>query len=118
MTNHHDDLFPKPQMTTRHDQTSPTKHPRTKTNSDTAVAHRDRLELRTGPGARPRMTHAPASREIHYRLHHVGLGRHHAGKTVLILVHDLHVRIITTSGQLLRDFELNPDRDCQPQPQT
>jgi transposase InsO family protein len=52
------------------------------------------------------------------RLHHIGLGRRHAGKTVLLLVHDRHVRIITTSGQLLRDFQLNPDRDYQPQPQT
>ena len=52
------------------------------------------------------------------RLHHIGLGRRHAAKTVLILVHDLHVRIITTSGQPLRDFELNPDRDYQPQPKT
>ena len=51
------------------------------------------------------------------RLHHIGLGRRHAGKTVLILVHDLHVRIITTSGALLRDFQLNPDKDYQPQPQ-
>jgi hypothetical protein len=50
------------------------------------------------------------------RLHHIGLGRRHRGKTVLILVHDLHIRIITTSGQLLRDLELNPDRDYQPQP--
>jgi transposase InsO family protein len=50
------------------------------------------------------------------RLHHIGLGRRHRGKTVLILVHDLHIRIITTSGQLLRDLELNPDQDYQPQP--
>jgi transposase InsO family protein len=52
------------------------------------------------------------------RLHHIGLGRRHAGTTVLILVHDLHVRIITTSGTPLRDFQLNPDKDYQPQPQT
>jgi transposase InsO family protein len=52
------------------------------------------------------------------RLHHIGLGRRHRAKTVLILVHDLHIRIITTSGQLLRDLELDPDRDYQPQPKT
>jgi transposase InsO family protein len=49
------------------------------------------------------------------RLHHIGLGRRHAGTTVLILVHDRHVRIITTSGKPLRDFQLNPDKDYQPQ---
>ena len=52
------------------------------------------------------------------RLHHIGLGRRHAGKTVLILVHDRHVRIITTSGKPLRDFQLDPDRDYQPQAKT
>jgi hypothetical protein len=34
---------------------------------------------------------------------------------VLILVKDLHVRITTTDGQLLRDFHLDPTRDYQPQ---
>jgi transposase InsO family protein len=52
------------------------------------------------------------------RLHHIGLGRRHAGTTVLILVHDRHVRIITTSGKPLRDFQLNPDKDYQPQGKT
>jgi len=52
------------------------------------------------------------------RLHHIGLGRRHAGKPVLLLVADLHVRIITSSGALLRDFELDPSRDYQPQPKT
>jgi transposase InsO family protein len=49
------------------------------------------------------------------RLHHIGMGRRHRGTPVLILVHDLHVRILTTSGTLLRDFELDPSRDYQPQ---
>ena len=52
------------------------------------------------------------------QLHHIGMGRRHAGKTVLMLVHDLHVRIITTSGTMLRDFQLDPTRDYQPQPKT
>ena len=52
------------------------------------------------------------------RLHHIGIGRRHAGKTVLILAHDKHIRIITTSGTLLRDFQLDPTRDYQPQPRT
>jgi transposase InsO family protein len=52
------------------------------------------------------------------RLHHIGLGRRHAGTPVLLLVHDLHVRILTTSGRLLRDFQLDPSRDYQPQQKT
>ena len=51
------------------------------------------------------------------RLHHIGIGRRHAGTPVLLLVHDLHVRVITNRGQLLRDFTLNPARDYQPQAQ-
>lgn len=52
------------------------------------------------------------------RLHHIGIGARHRGTTVLILVHDLHVRILSTSGQLLRDFQLDPSRDYQPQQPT
>jgi transposase InsO family protein len=52
------------------------------------------------------------------RLHHIGIGRRHARKTVLILVKDHHVRITTTDGEVLRDFELDPARDYQPQPKT
>ncbi len=52
------------------------------------------------------------------RLHHIGIGRRHAGTPVLVLVHDLHVRILTTSGRLLRDFQLHPHRDYQPQQKT
>lgn len=52
------------------------------------------------------------------RLHHIGIGRRHRGRHVLILVKDLHVRISTTDGELLRDFQLDPSRDYQPQPKT
>jgi hypothetical protein len=40
------------------------------------------------------------------RLHHIGLGRRHKGRHVLILVKDLHVRITTTDCEVLRDFQL------------
>jgi transposase InsO family protein len=49
------------------------------------------------------------------RLHHVGLGRRFKGTRVLVLVRDLHVRVITEEGELLRDFTLDPTRDYQPQ---
>jgi transposase InsO family protein len=52
------------------------------------------------------------------RLHHIGIGRRHAARPVLILVKDRHVRITTTRGEVLRDFELDPTRDYQPQPKT
>ena len=52
------------------------------------------------------------------RLHHIGLGRRYAGQPVLVLVHDLHIRVLSTSGQLIRDLTLDPTRDYQPQAQT
>ena len=49
------------------------------------------------------------------RLHHIGLGRRHAGTRVLVLARDLDVRVLTTDGQLLRELTLDPTRDYQPQ---
>jgi len=49
------------------------------------------------------------------RLHHIGIGRAHARTQVLLLVQDLHIRVINTAtGELLRELVLNPDRDYQP----
>ena len=48
------------------------------------------------------------------RLHHIGLGRRHCGKRVLVLVADLEVRVITEEGDLLRSLTLDPTRDYQP----
>jgi transposase InsO family protein len=49
------------------------------------------------------------------RLHHIGTGRAHAGTRVLLLVQDLHVRVINAgTGEFLRELVLNPDRDYQP----
>jgi hypothetical protein len=48
------------------------------------------------------------------RLHHIGLGRRHAGVRVLVLVADLEVRVITEHGELLRELTLDPGRDHQP----
>jgi transposase InsO family protein len=50
------------------------------------------------------------------RLHHIGLGRRHAGTRVLVLVRDLHIRVLNADGgELLRELTLDPSRDYQPQ---
>jgi hypothetical protein len=49
------------------------------------------------------------------RLHHIGLGRRHAGIRVLVLVHDLDIRVITEDGELLRALVLDPTCDYQRQ---
>jgi transposase InsO family protein len=52
---------------------------------------------------------------VNGRLHHIGIGRTHARTHVLLLVHDLHIRVINAvTGQLLRDLLLDPNRDYQP----
>ena len=49
------------------------------------------------------------------KLHHIGIGRAHAGTRVLLLVQDLDIRVINAAtGELLRELVLNPDRDYQP----
>jgi transposase InsO family protein len=48
------------------------------------------------------------------RLHHIGVGRTHARTHVIMLIHDLDIRIIdATTGELLRDLTLNPARNYQ-----
>jgi transposase InsO family protein len=52
----------------------------------------------------------------HGRLHHIGIGRTHARTHVLLLIQDLHVRVVAAAtGELLRDLVLDPTRDYQPQ---
>jgi transposase InsO family protein len=48
------------------------------------------------------------------RLLHIGVGRAHIGTRVLLLVHDLDVRVITEDGELLRHLVIDPARDYQP----
>jgi transposase InsO family protein len=50
------------------------------------------------------------------RMHHVGVGRRFAGQRVLVLMAGRDVRVLTTDGQPLRHFTLDPARDYQPQP--
>jgi transposase InsO family protein len=49
------------------------------------------------------------------RLHHIGLGRRHAAQTVAVLIAGRHIRVLTDTGQLIRELELDPTRDYQPQ---
>jgi len=49
------------------------------------------------------------------RLHHIGIGRPHAGTRVLVWTRGLDIRIINpATGELLRDLTLDPTRDYQP----
>jgi len=48
------------------------------------------------------------------RLHHVGVGRAHKGRRVIVLVCDLDIRVLSEDGELLRHLTLDPARDYQP----
>jgi transposase InsO family protein len=49
------------------------------------------------------------------RLHHIGIGRRWAGTKILMIIHELNIRIITETGEPVRDLTLDPTRDYQPQ---
>jgi transposase InsO family protein len=48
-------------------------------------------------------------------LFHIGVGRKHNGRRVLILAKDRDIRILTHDGELLRHLTLDPTRIYQPQ---
>jgi hypothetical protein len=49
------------------------------------------------------------------KLHHIGLGRPHKGRTIKLLIADQNIRIIDPhNGQLIRELTLDPTRDYQP----
>lgn len=84
--------------------------------------------------ARPKATPAKPSIPVHYRvrrdktdssgvvtlrydsqLRHIGLGREHARKRVLVLVADQYLRAVDAeTGELLRELTLDPTKDYQP----
>lgn len=86
-----------------------------------------RLPKATPTGSRETDTHQRVRRDrvddagsitlrVNGRLHHIGIGRTHARTPVMILAHDLDVRVINaTTGELLRELTIDPDRDYQPQ---
>ncbi len=49
------------------------------------------------------------------RLHHIGLGMAFRGTRVLVLVHDLEVRVVDdNTGELIRALTVDPTKDYQP----
>ena len=52
---------------------------------------------------------------VNGRLHHIGIGRTHAGTPVILLIQDLHVRVVNAAtGNLIRELTIDPRRDYQP----
>jgi len=50
------------------------------------------------------------------QLRHIGIGRTHAGTHIILLIQDLHVRVVNaTTGELLRELTIDLNRNYQPQ---
>ena len=52
---------------------------------------------------------------VNGQLFHIGIGRPLAGTPLIMLIHDLEIRIIhAATGEIIRTLTLNPDRQYQP----
>ena len=52
---------------------------------------------------------------VNGRMHHIGLGAEHRGTRVIVLAHDLDVRVAhATTGELIRNLTIDPTKDYQP----
>ena len=47
------------------------------------------------------------------KLHHIGVGRDHCGKRVVVLRSGLNIKIITPAGEILRALTLDPSKNYQ-----
>ena len=48
------------------------------------------------------------------RLFHIGIGRRHKGKRIRLYIAGLDIRVVTSNGELLRQFTLDTSRAYQP----
>jgi transposase InsO family protein len=74
--------------------------------------------IRVGAGMRVRRDRIDKTGKVtlrhRTRLHHVGVGRAHAGRRVIMLIDGLDVRVLSEDGELLRHLTLDPTRSYQP----
>lgn len=48
-------------------------------------------------------------------MHHIGLGKEHAGQPIRMLIHNLDIIVIhRRTGEILRELTLDPNKDNQP----
>ena len=52
------------------------------------------------------------------RMHHIGVGKAHKGKRIIMLIDGLDVRVLSEDGELLRRLTLDPSRGYQRQNQS
>jgi transposase InsO family protein len=73
--------------------------------------------IRVGEGVRVRSDridrHGKVSLRYRTRMHHIGIGKAHKGKRVIMLIDDLDIRVLDEDGEVLRELVLDPSRDYQ-----
>jgi len=83
---------------------------------DKARPHGPRIRI--GAGVRVRRDRIDRNGKVtlrhRTRLHHIGIGRAHVGRRVIMLIDRLDVRVISEDGEMLRHLTLDPARDYQP----
>lgn len=81
----------------------PKADPANRTDTHNRVRH-DRVD-----------TTGALSLRLNGRLHHISVGRTHAGTRILMPIQDLDIRVINAAtGELIRQLTLDPTRDYQP----
>src|SRR5713226_2379003 len=82
---------------------------------DKARPHGPRIRI--GAGVRVRRDRIDRNGKVtlrhRTRLHHIGIGRAHVGRRVIMLIDGLDVRVISEDGGMLRHLTLDPTRDYQ-----
>ena len=83
---------------------------------DKARPHGPRIRI--GAGVRVRRDRIDRNGKVtlrhRTRLHHIGIGRAHVGRRVIMLIDRLDVRVLSDNGEMLRHLTLDPTRDYQP----
>jgi transposase InsO family protein len=60
-------------------------------------------------------TNGKITLRVNGRMHHIGLGSEHRRTRVIVLVHDLEVRVVhDATGELIRKLTIDPTKDYQP----
>lgn len=81
--------------------------PKATPSTQTAIEHRTRTD-RIDKNGKLSLRYAG-------RLRHLGVGRAHVGRPVLMLIHGPHVSVSdSATGELLGEYVINPARDYQP----
>jgi transposase InsO family protein len=75
------------------------------------------IAIKIGEGVRVRRDRIDRNGKVtlryRTRLHHIGVGKAHKGKRVIMLIDDLEIRVLDEDGEVLRELVLDPSKDYQ-----